>query len=180
MRERWPDLPFLLFTGKGSKEVASDAISAGVTDYLQKKPETDQYELLANRVINAVGQFRAERQVEEERRRFRTLFDRLSQPTVEVEYEGDDPIVRRVNTAFEETFGYDADALVGDSLDTYIVSADKTEEAERFNLHSRAGGRLRSEEVTRRTADGPREFLVQTAVYDDGSGGFGIYTDITE
>jgi CheY-like chemotaxis protein len=31
-----PDLPFILYTGKGSEEVASDAISAGVTDYLQK------------------------------------------------------------------------------------------------------------------------------------------------
>ncbi|MFB6219088.1 MAG: response regulator, partial [Halobacteriaceae archaeon] len=31
-----PDLPFVLFTGKGSEEIASEAISAGVTDYLQK------------------------------------------------------------------------------------------------------------------------------------------------
>jgi len=30
---RYPDLPFILFTGKGSEEVASEAISAGVTDY---------------------------------------------------------------------------------------------------------------------------------------------------
>jgi len=33
-----PDLPFILYTGKGSEEVASEAISAGVTDYLQKEP----------------------------------------------------------------------------------------------------------------------------------------------
>ncbi len=54
VRERDPDLPFILFTGKGSEEVASDAISAGVTDYLQKRPGTEQYELLANRIQNAV------------------------------------------------------------------------------------------------------------------------------
>ena len=35
VREDHPDLPFILFTGKGSEEIASDAISAGVTDYLQ-------------------------------------------------------------------------------------------------------------------------------------------------
>lgn len=38
VRDEYPNLPFILFTGKGSEEVASDAISAGVTDYLQKKP----------------------------------------------------------------------------------------------------------------------------------------------
>ena len=54
VRDDYPDLPFILFTGKGSEEVASDAISAGVTDYLQKKSGTEQYELLANRIRNAV------------------------------------------------------------------------------------------------------------------------------
>jgi len=54
VRERYPDLPFILFTGKGSEAVASDAISAGVTDYLRKQSGTEQYELLANRIRNAV------------------------------------------------------------------------------------------------------------------------------
>ena len=54
VREDHPDLPFIVFTGKGSEEVASDAISADVTDYLQKKSGTEQYELLANRIRNAV------------------------------------------------------------------------------------------------------------------------------
>lgn len=34
VREDYPDLPFILFTGEGSEEIASDAISAGVTEYL--------------------------------------------------------------------------------------------------------------------------------------------------
>ena len=54
VREEHPELPFILFTGKGSEEVASDAISADVTDYLQKHPGTEQYELLANRIQNTV------------------------------------------------------------------------------------------------------------------------------
>ena len=54
VREEYPDLPFILYTGKGSEEVASDAISAGVTDYLQKGTGSEQYELLANRIVNAV------------------------------------------------------------------------------------------------------------------------------
>jgi len=64
VREDHPDIPFMLFTGKGSEEVASDAISAGVTDYIQKRVGTEQYELLATRIDTAVGQYRAERELE--------------------------------------------------------------------------------------------------------------------
>jgi DNA-binding response OmpR family regulator len=54
VRETYPDLPFVLFTETGSEEVASEAISAGVTDYLQKGGGSEQYALLANRIENAV------------------------------------------------------------------------------------------------------------------------------
>jgi len=65
VREDSPDLPFILYTGKGSEAVASDAIAAGVTDYLQKGTGTEQYELLANRIENAVEQYRATQHVAE-------------------------------------------------------------------------------------------------------------------
>lgn len=71
VRERWPTMPFILYTGKGSEEIASEAISAGVTDYLQKEVGTDQYEVLANRIENAVEQRRAKRGFEDRERRFR-------------------------------------------------------------------------------------------------------------
>ncbi len=58
-------LPIILFTGKGSEEIANEAISAGVTDYLQKRVGTEQYELLANRIENAVEATRAECRVAE-------------------------------------------------------------------------------------------------------------------
>jgi len=53
VRDECPELPFILFTGKGSEEVASEAISAGVTDYLRKGGGSEQYEILANRIIKA-------------------------------------------------------------------------------------------------------------------------------
>jgi len=54
VRDDYPDLPFVLFTGHGSEEIASEAIARGVTDYLQKETGTDQYTVLANRVTNAI------------------------------------------------------------------------------------------------------------------------------
>lgn len=179
VRKEFPNLPFILFTGRGSEEVASDAISAGVTDYLQKESGSEQYAVLANRITNTVAQVRAEYELKEERQRSQILFERLTQPTVEVEYKSNEPIVQQVNPAFEDIFGYDASEIVGNSLDDYVIPEEKTEEASQINQRVQAGGRLNSVEVTRRTADGNREFLLQNAVYEDGTGGFAIYTDIT-
>ncbi|ADQ67009.1 pas domain s-box [Halogeometricum borinquense DSM 11551] len=108
--ERYPDLPFILFTGRGSEEIASEAISAGVTDYLQKSTGTEQYTLLANRICNAVEGYRSQRVLEERKRRLETLIDNLpgivyrclNEPEWPMEYvEGD----------CEELTGYTSQAV---------------------------------------------------------------------
>ncbi|MFC7043846.1 response regulator [Halonotius sp. GCM10025705] len=63
IRDDYPDLPFILYTSRGSEEVASEAISAGVTDYLQKDVGPSHYELLSNRITNAVSQYRAQKEL---------------------------------------------------------------------------------------------------------------------
>ncbi|KOX92214.1 HTR-like protein [Haloarcula rubripromontorii] len=75
VRDDYPGLPFLLFTGKGSEEIASQAISAGVTDYLQKEAGTEQYTVLANRIRNAVRSARAEAVVQRTEDRYHNLVD---------------------------------------------------------------------------------------------------------
>lgn len=67
VREEYPDRPFILYTGKGSEEIASRAIRAGVTDYLQKEAGTDDYTILANRIVNAVEHYRANSEIERQR-----------------------------------------------------------------------------------------------------------------
>ena len=62
VREDDPDLPFIVYTGEG---VASDAIAAGATDYLRKGSGTDQFTILANRIANAVEQYRSSRRAAE-------------------------------------------------------------------------------------------------------------------
>jgi PAS domain S-box-containing protein len=64
VRQDYPDLPFILFTGKGSEEVASEAISADVTHYLRKRPGTEQYELLAHRILKATERHRVKKEVD--------------------------------------------------------------------------------------------------------------------
>ncbi|MFC6988298.1 PAS domain-containing protein [Haloplanus sp. GCM10025708] len=65
VRENCLTTPFILFTGKGSEEIASEAISMGVSDYLQKSPGSEQYELLANRIRTLVERARARRELEQ-------------------------------------------------------------------------------------------------------------------
>ena len=59
--ERYPAVPFILLTGGGSEQVASKAISMGVTDYLRKGMGKEQFTVLANRIENAVARRRTER-----------------------------------------------------------------------------------------------------------------------
>ncbi|MDZ7850286.1 MAG: PAS domain S-box protein [Halodesulfurarchaeum sp.] len=84
VRENHPDLPFILFTGKGSEEVASEALSAGATDYLQKRAGTEQYDLLANRIRNAVDQYRSTERTRD-LERIRTLISDITQELVHAE-----------------------------------------------------------------------------------------------
>lgn len=59
VRETHPELPFVLYTDSGSETVASEAISAGVTDYLRR--DIGDHEQLADRVEEAVSEHRADR-----------------------------------------------------------------------------------------------------------------------
>ncbi|MFB6220785.1 MAG: PAS domain-containing protein [Halolamina sp.] len=64
IREEYPDLPVILFTGKGSEDVAAKAIDAGVTSYLQKESGAAQYCQLAHRVRSHVEAAREKRRAE--------------------------------------------------------------------------------------------------------------------
>jgi PAS domain S-box-containing protein len=88
VRERHPDLPFILYTGKGSEEVASEAISAGVTDYLQKGTGPEQYEILANRIRNAVSARRAMTDATRRRHRLEQMLKTVPSCVVQLDHEG--------------------------------------------------------------------------------------------
>ncbi|GAA0721345.1 PAS domain S-box-containing protein [Halorubrum trapanicum] len=117
VRERRPDLPFILFTGRGSEAVASEAISAGVTDYLQKRGGTERYERLANRIVEAVEKCRAERDAEQAVEQFRAVAEGASDAIVSIDTEG---VIRFANPAVESVFGYEPAELEGEHLATLM------------------------------------------------------------
>ena len=78
IRRTEPDLPVVFFTGKGNEEVASEAIAAGVTDYIRKEPGMEVFDVLGARIENLVRIRRAEHRAAAADRRVRELFDRVS------------------------------------------------------------------------------------------------------
>ncbi len=70
LRER-SDVPFILYTGRGSEEVAESAFNAGADDYLKKEADLGHYQVLSKRIRQTVEKHRAEelyRRVVEESR----------------------------------------------------------------------------------------------------------------
>ena len=109
VRKRYPDLPFILFTGKGSEGVASEAVSAGVTDYVPKMTGTDHYTLLANRIDNVVGQYQAEIVVEQTKQRLSEIAENTNDILWMFSADWDD--LHFVNSAYEDIWGRSVDTL---------------------------------------------------------------------
>jgi PAS domain S-box-containing protein len=122
VREEYPDLPFILYTGKGSEEVASDAISAGVTEYLQKETGTGHYPVLANRINNTVEKYRAQTELADREQRLNLFFE--ESPLGVVEWDENFEFVRLNETA-EEILGYDEAELEGESWETIVPASDR-------------------------------------------------------
>lgn len=125
VRETHTNLPFILFTGKGSEEIASDAISAGVTDYLQKGTGTSQYTVLANRITNVVEQFRSRQAITETEQRL----SQLSEHTDDILFMFNDDWSELlfINSAYEDIWGGSIDELRDDprSFLEYIHPDDR-------------------------------------------------------
>ena len=61
VRETHPDLPFVLFTARDIEQIASDASSNGVDEYVQKRCDREQYRTLAHYIRKLGTEYRARR-----------------------------------------------------------------------------------------------------------------------
>ncbi|WP_266075524.1 PAS domain S-box protein [Haladaptatus caseinilyticus] len=123
-----------------------------------------------------------DRRLQIERDRVAALFENTGDPMVYCEYDGDVPLIRSVNAAFEDCFGVISSEVWGTPIDDVVVPSEFTEEAAEINRRTRTGEYLENE-VRRKAADGMRDFLLRSVPIRPGESGersYGVYTDITD
>jgi PAS domain S-box-containing protein len=118
VRERSPDLPFVLFTDAGDEAVASEAISAGVTEYIRRDDAADGYPSLSNSVRTTVERHRERREIAarrtERRRSERRLDAVFEDPKMLVGVLSPDGRLRKANRTAMEFVDADHAELVGE------------------------------------------------------------------
>ncbi len=114
------DVPFIMFTGQGSEEIAVEALQSGAEDYVTKS-SSRSIEKLSNRVENAAIKHRAE----EELSMLKAGLDNAGHAVKVLDSECN---IIYVNEAMEEATGYSQDELLGE--DPSIITAD--EDGEEF------------------------------------------------
>jgi len=140
VRDDHPDLPVVLYTARGNEAVASEAVSAGVTDYIRREP--GQHAELATRITDAVDQYRSQRAVHEHNRALRS-------------YE------RMVNSMREAACIYDAEGRF-ETVNEALAEWYDTTRADLEGRTSELVQRVRAEGETdryRELFDGTREEL---------------------
>jgi len=124
--EQVPDtIPLVLFTDSGSERVASEAVSAGVAEYILKRPLEEQLSRLVDRVADLFDT-RVRGGVDE------TLKDRAMDRapvgiTVADMRLSDEPLIY-VNDAFERLTGYTVEETLGRNC-RFLQGEDSDEEA---------------------------------------------------
>jgi PAS domain S-box-containing protein len=127
------DIPFILYTGEGSEDVASDAIELDVTDYLTKSGGSERFTRLAHRVESVVDARRATEAaqqtreqaadaIERERARFRALIEHSPAATGVLDTSG---TFEYVSPSIERITGHAPRDLVGESAFDYVHEEDR-------------------------------------------------------
>jgi len=88
-----------------------------VTDYLQKGGGTEQYEILANRIVDAAEKRRIEREADRTQAHLRAITDHSMDAILTI--DGDSRI-RFANPAVERLFGYAPAEVEGEPLATLM------------------------------------------------------------
>ncbi len=119
VREKFGDIPFILFTGRGREEVVIEAINNGADFYLQKGGDpTAQFAELAHKVRQAIARRQAEFSRIESEKRLADIINFLPDATFAIDTSGR---VISWNRAIEEMTGVAAADMLGKGDYEYAI-----------------------------------------------------------
>jgi PAS domain S-box-containing protein len=122
VRERFGDIPFILFTGRGREDVVIRALNEGVDFYLQKGGDPKvQFAELVHKIRQGVRRRRAEKALREGEEKYRSIVETINDWIWETDLEGNHTYS---NSAVERMLGYTADEIVGSSSFSHIHPDD--------------------------------------------------------
>jgi len=125
-----PEIPFILFTDTGSETIASEAISAGVSDYVIKNTIKEQYTLLANKITTHVERRRAGAVANRTQRQLHELAENTND--VLWIFSADWNELEYINTRYEDMFGQSVPALRKDPVS--FLQATYPNDVERLKM----------------------------------------------
>ena len=124
------DIPFIIYTGRGSEEVAEAAFTVGIDDYIRKEVNPSHYQVLARRIRFAVDKKRAENKVIQERDRAQRYLDVAAVIMVVLDTEGR---VSLLNQKGCEILGVSQEEALGENwFDSFLLSSNVEEVKEVF------------------------------------------------
>ncbi|WP_408959089.1 PAS domain S-box protein [Natrinema sp. 74] len=113
----YDDVPFILYTDAGSEAVASEAISAGVSEYVRKGADGDESTTLTDRVVDVVATTRARL----ERRRQLSAIETAQEGIGILDANGR---FVYVNQAYADLYGYDPAEMIGEGWERLYPEGD--------------------------------------------------------
>ena len=116
------NIPIILYTGRGSEEIAEQAYSVGINDYIRKENHPAHYQVLAERIRQAVERNRSEKALKESEERYRALIE--NSPNA-ISVTVGDKIVYANPTRVKMAGLDDLSKLIGASSQLQVVEEDR-------------------------------------------------------
>jgi PAS domain S-box-containing protein len=116
------NIPFIIYTGHGSEEVAQAAFMVGVDDYVRKEMNPSHYKVLAKSIRQAVEKKRAEKELKESLQTSSSVFRQLPSGVFIYRFVAPDRLIlvgcnpeaiRQTNMDRDEAIGKEFDELWG-------------------------------------------------------------------
>jgi PAS domain S-box-containing protein len=157
------ELPTILFTGRGSERIASEATQAGVSDYIPLNADRNSFELLARRVRTLVDADRKEEMAEQMSQRFERTLERATDAIYAVD---NDWRIEYVNRKMADRVDRDPDAVVGATLWEEFPSIVGTDLEDRYRTAMETGEAMSFEQHLGE----PFDYWVEVRVFPDEEG----------